>query len=284
MAVDDNPSALQILSKNLANLGFNVSKAVSGEAAVTRVNSIKDKNEKIPDLLVIDYQMTGMNGLDTWQTISQQMPRTVALLTVNGLCPHEIQVRAKEADFKAVISKPISLNSLSGTLTGLLAKVPQAPKVKKKARSEASEQVAHLKGSLILLVEDNEVNQLVATSILKKAGFVVKVANNGKEAVEMIQREPFELVLMDIQMPEMDGLEATKIIRGIDGYDKIPIVAMTAHAMSGDRELSLKSGMNDHVNKPIDVQELFKAIAKWLPPHQAQPAEVQDEPKTGLTV
>ncbi|MDR2300942.1 MAG: response regulator [Deltaproteobacteria bacterium] len=285
LAVDDNPSALQILTKNLTNLGFKVSKAVSGEAAVTRITSIKDKNEKLPDLVVIDYQMTGITGLEAWQTICKTMPKAVGILTVNGLCPHELQTEAKEAGFKAVISKPLSLNSLTGTLSGLLDKVPQAPKARKRSRSEASELVAHLKGSLILLVEDNEVNQLVATSILKKAGFTVKVANNGKEAIDMIQREPYELVLMDIQMPEMDGLEATRIIRGMNGYSTIPIVAMTAHAMSGDRELSLKSGMNDHVNKPIDVNELFKAIAKWLPANKTPAAsgEVPSDSKIGST-
>jgi signal transduction histidine kinase/DNA-binding response OmpR family regulator len=285
LAVDDNPSALQILAKNLDSLGFKVSKAINGEAAVKRIASIKDKKEKFPDLVIMDYKMTGLTGVETWLEISQNMPRTVAILTVNGLCPQELQHSAKEAGFKAVISKPLSLNSLTGTLSGLLDKVPQAPKVRKRARSEASEQVAHLKGSLILLVEDNEVNQLVATSILKKAGFIVKVANNGKEAIDMIQKEPFELVLMDIQMPEMDGLEATKIIRGMNGFADIPIVAMTAHAMSGDRELSIKSGMNDHINKPIDVQELFKAIAKWLPgrgPH-GPASDVQSEPKIGST-
>ncbi|MDR3134909.1 MAG: response regulator, partial [Deltaproteobacteria bacterium] len=282
LAVDDNPSALQILYKNLSSMGFKVSKAVSGEASITRIKTMKEKNEKLPDLVVMDFQMTGIDGLKAWEALSPSIPKAVAILTVNGLCSHELQVSAKEAGFKAVISKPLSLNSLSGSLSGLLDKAAQAPKARKRPRSEASELVSHLKGSLILLVEDNEVNQLVATSILKKAGFVVKVANNGREAVEMVQRDPFELVLMDIQMPEMDGIEATKIIRGLNGYADLPIVAMTAHAMSGDRELSLKSGMNDHVNKPIDVQELFKAIAKWLPPRQAQQAaaDTQNEPKS----
>jgi CheY-like chemotaxis protein len=249
------------------------------------MNSLKDKNEKLPDLVVMDYQMTGITGLESWKIISSFIPRAVAILTVNGLCQPELQTAAKEAGFKAVVSKPLSLSSLTGTLSGILDKAPTAPKTRKRSRSEASELVSHLKGSLILLVEDNEVNQLVATSILKKAGFTVKVANNGKEAIDMIQRDPFELVLMDIQMPEMDGLEATKIIRGMNGYSNIPIVAMTAHAMSGDRELSLKSGMNDHVNKPIDVHELFKAIAKWLPARQPQsaPPDVQGQQKIAST-
>jgi CheY-like chemotaxis protein len=282
LAVDDNPSALQILTRNLNSLGFMVTKAVSGEAAVTRISNMQEKKERLPDLVVIDYNMTGITGLEAWTKIAKAIPRAVSVLTVNGLCPHELQVSAKEVGFKSVMSKPISLNNLSTTLTGILNKVAQAPKPRKKAKTEATELVAHLKGAHILLVEDNEVNQLVATSILKKAGFLVKVANNGREAVEMVQAEPYDLVLMDIQMPEMDGLEATKIIRSIDGFSTIPIVAMTAHAMSGDKELSLKSGMNDHINKPIDVQELFKAIAKWLPNKKVpEDHSLQNSLKTG---
>ncbi|MDR1110585.1 MAG: response regulator [Deltaproteobacteria bacterium] len=269
LAVDDNPSALQILSTNLSGLGFKVTRAVSGEAAITRIAAMREKAEKLPELAVIDYKMTGIDGLGAWKAISGTLPRAVPILTVNGLCPQELRASAREAGFRAVISKPLSAASLGATLSGLLDKVaPPAHRAKRKSRSDAAELVAHLKGALILLVEDNEVNQLVASSILKKAGFVVKVANNGREAVEMIAKDPYDLVLMDIQMPEMDGLEATKIIRGMDGFSSIPIVAMTAHAMSGDKEMSIGSGMNDHVNKPIDVQDLFKTIAKWLPPQQ----------------
>jgi CheY-like chemotaxis protein len=226
---------------------------------------MREKDEKLPELLIIDYQMPGHNGVQVWEELANYIPKAVPILTVAGLCSQELQSQAKASGFKGVMSKPISANSLSVTISGLLNKVTSPARLKRKTRSDASELVAHLKGVPILLVEDNEVNQLVAASILKKAGLSVKVANNGREALDMIQREHFELVLMDIQMPEMDGLEATRLIRDMDGFDKLPIVAMTAHAMSGDKEMSLKSGMNDHVNKPIDVQELFKTLAKWLP-------------------
>jgi CheY-like chemotaxis protein len=272
MAVDDNPSALQILSRNLVSLGFNVSRASSGEMALSRLETLQAKGMKLPELVVIDYQMPGLNGVETWVSLSRSIPKAASLLTVAGLCPQELQSAAKNAGFRAVMSKPLSINSLSSTLSGIMDVMPSGGKSKRKSKTDASELVAHLKGTPILLVEDNEVNQLVATSILKKAGLNVKVANNGREAVEMVQRDHYDLVLMDIQMPEMDGLEATKIIRGLDGFNNLPIVAMTAHAMSGDKEMSIKSGMNDHVNKPIDVQELFKTLAKWIPRHEAEQA------------
>jgi CheY-like chemotaxis protein len=149
-------------------------------------------------------------------------------------------------------------------LTGLLNNMANIP-AKPKPKADYNEILAHLKGRLILLVEDNEVNQLVASKILKKAGFEVKIANNGLDALDMVQKDNFDLVLMDIQMPEMDGLTATKEIRKMDRFKDLPIVAMTAHAMSGDKDLSLAVGMNDHVTKPIDVPELFRTLVRWLP-------------------
>ncbi|MDR1309683.1 MAG: response regulator [Deltaproteobacteria bacterium] len=126
--------------------------------------------------------------------------------------------------------------------------------------------LAPIAGARILLTEDNEVNQLVASRILNNAGFRVDIAKNGLEAVQMVQDQKYDLVLMDIQMPEMDGLTAARTIRALPGQDALPIVAMTAHAMSGDRELSLAAGMNDHVSKPINISELFTALLKWIPP------------------
>ncbi len=124
--------------------------------------------------------------------------------------------------------------------------------------------VREFAGARVLLAEDNEVNQLVASRILKNAGLVVEIAFNGLEAIEMLQKNQYDLVLMDIQMPEMDGITATKKIRAMPRFKNLPILAMTAHAMSGDRELSLKAGMNDHINKPINLKELFSSLAKWL--------------------
>ena len=119
-------------------------------------------------------------------------------------------------------------------------------------------------GARILLAEDNEDNQLVASRVRKNAGLQVDLAANGRQAVDMAANGRYDLVLMDIQMPEMDGMEATRAIRSMPGFADLPIVAMTAHAMSGDRELSLKAGMNDHINKPINLQELFSTLARWM--------------------
>jgi CheY-like chemotaxis protein len=140
--------------------------------------------------------------------------------------------------------------------------------VPRKARKNTAElekaMVSGITGARILLVEDNDVNQLVASKILGNAGFQVTIASDGQEAVDKIQANEYDLVLMDVQMPIMDGLTATKVIRD-QGFKDLPIVAMTAHAMSNDRQLSLDAGMNDHVNKPINVTELFQTLVKWIP-------------------
>jgi CheY-like chemotaxis protein len=168
---------------------------------------------------------------------------------------------AREAGVAKVLTKPLSSSYLHDTLMEIFGKRRKADR---RAKPRKDDIVKGIKGARILLVEDNEVNQLVASRILGNAGMDVSIAGDGREAVDMIQKGKFDLVLMDIQMPVMDGLTATREIRGL-GFRDLPIVAMTAHAMSSDRELSLQAGMNDHVNKPINVTELFQTLVKWIP-------------------
>ncbi|MDR2459856.1 MAG: response regulator [Deltaproteobacteria bacterium] len=272
VAVDNNPSALQVLSTNLSVLGFNVMRFISGDAAVNylRTQGAKPAEDvPRPNLLAVDWDMPGLSGLDTISTLKKDLGPVEghfeAIVLVNGPVTSQQQEMAESRGVKHILSKPYSLRTLHNFLEEIYANTPVKAK-KKVHHADYTDLVAHLKGSKILLVEDNEVNQLVASRILKKAGFKVTIANNGKEGVDKVNEGAYDLVLMDIQMPVMDGLEATQAIRKLPGMAKLPIVAMTAHAMTGDRELSLKTGMNDHVNKPIDVQELFKTIAKWLDP------------------
>jgi two-component system sensor histidine kinase/response regulator len=137
---------------------------------------------------------------------------------------------------------------------------------KKKEKLLENEALSLIQGAKILLAEDNKINQMVATELLKLKGFEVDVADNGRIAVEMIDRKEYALVLMDIQMPEMDGLEAARKIRRNPKYDGLPIIAMTAHALSGDKEISLLAGMNDHVTKPIDPAHLYQVLIQWIKP------------------
>ncbi|MDR1871755.1 MAG: response regulator [Deltaproteobacteria bacterium] len=278
LAIDDNPSALQIISTNLTSMGFNVSRASSGESAVNRVKASRLKGEMvIPDVILVDYKMHKLDGLETIRQLRDEYSpaKPMTLLMVAGLAPDSVQNEAKEMDIATILSKPVSLFNLQTSLSGLLVKkiAPAPVPVKPPTKLDPNALLSGFKGRPILLVEDNEVNQLVASKILRKAGLEVTIANNGLEALKKVQEDHYDLVLMDIQMPEMDGLTATKEIRKIERFKELPIVAMTAHAMTGDRDLSLASGMNDHVTKPIDIPELFKTLAKWLPREAAQPEE-----------
>jgi two-component system sensor histidine kinase/response regulator len=132
---------------------------------------------------------------------------------------------------------------------------------------------ADLAGRHILLVEDNEINRFLATELLSDLGILVSTAVNGREGVDRVSAEPFDLVLMDIQMPVMDGLTATRLIRVDDRFRDLPIIAMTAHAMSGDRERSLAAGMNDHLTKPISPNMLTEAMVRWMPGSSVVPAK-----------
>jgi signal transduction histidine kinase/DNA-binding response OmpR family regulator/ABC-type amino acid transport substrate-binding protein len=273
LAVDDYEPALIVISEELKALGFNVISAESGQRALEILEDSLTTPPAI-DLVILDWKMPVMDGLMTASLIQSRMPRDkLPIMIVATAHDHdEISGSASKLGIRKVITKPVLATNLQSTLTDCLRQKPKAllRQAKKRQAMDASK-VAHLKGSLILLAEDNEVNQLVAKKLLMNAGFQVDIANNGREAFDKVQSKRYSLVLMDIQMPEMDGLTATRAIRALPGYEKLPIVAMTAHAMSGDRDLSLAAGMNDHITKPINLDDLFNALDKWITPETTAP-------------
>ena len=217
------------------------------------------------DLVLVDWKMPDMDGIETVRQLNQLLPpeKLPVVIMATAYNRDEVQAIAQEVGIKNVVTKPLSPSTLLNALMNVFGRgLPT--KVPKISKGREVELVKHIRGASILLAEDNEVNQLVASKILKNAGFEVTIANNGREAVEFVHQHNYDLVLMDIQMPEMDGLAATQAIRREARFSALPIVAMTAHAMAGDRELSLKAGMNDHINKPINLLELFQALAKWI--------------------
>ncbi|MDR3233338.1 MAG: response regulator [Planctomycetaceae bacterium] len=173
-----------------------------------------------------------------------------------------------------LIAKPIIASELFNLLVTITAGKKAARKQAQQKRLSENRQEADgksrtgipdsIRGARILLAEDNKINQMVATELLKLEGFAVTVAGNGKLAVEAVNKEPFDLVLMDIQMPEMDGLAAARLIREDARFKNLPILAMTAHAMEGDRELSLEAGMNGHITKPINPEVLYASLVHWI--------------------
>ena len=260
LAVDDNPMALDILRIYLESFGFTVDRATSGEEALEKV-----RQGTVYQLVVIDWQMPGLNGIETVRQIARVardtqtvVPKSI-LVTAYGR--EELQRQADATGIDGFLLKPLNPSVLCDAI--LHAFGYEAALASASAENTTTETTG-LAGLSVLLVEDHEVNQLVARDLLESAGVRVELAVNGREAVAAVQRSDFDAVLMDIHMPEMDGYTATRAIRALAHPARgLPILAMTANAMPEDRRRCLEAGMNDHLAKPIDQALLFAALARW---------------------
>ncbi|HEY5597058.1 MAG TPA: response regulator, partial [Candidatus Bipolaricaulota bacterium] len=219
------------------------------------------------DLAILDMHMPVMDGIALAQAIrklpgGKKLP--LALLTSLG----RREIEAQKLGFVAHLTKPIKPSQLFDALAGIFAKATPSKrsaagkKVSKPAKPQLDAQLAKRHPLRILLAEDNAVNQKVALRILQQIGYRADVASNGIEAIESVERQPYDVILMDVQMPELDGLEATRRIVKRWPRKRPRVVAMTANAMQGDRELCLKAGMDDYITKPIRVDELVGALEK----------------------
>jgi CheY-like chemotaxis protein len=185
--------------------------------------------------------------------------------------------QAEEVGLEGFLLKPVNPSMLFDTIIQAFGEaVPETSRVAKRHEQEA-EDLKHIQGAHVLLVEDNEINQQVAQEILESAGLIVSLANNGEEGVRAVKEKVYDVVLMDIQMPVMNGYTATREIRKDKNFTDLPIIAMTAHAMAGDEDKSLEAGMNGHVTKPIDPGQLFSTLQKWVKPSEKRAQIKQPE-------
>ncbi|TAA47158.1 response regulator [Corallincola spongiicola] len=262
LVVDDNDAARITLTEMLASLKMRAYALDSAEAALSHLK-LSDQQY---DLILMDYKMPGMDGIQACAEIQQmathKLTPTVVLVTAYGR--EGLQEKAIQAGAAATLVKPLNTSSLFDTLMELKGAKIVAPNAIANSNGNQIEQ-PDLRGYNLLLAEDNPINQQVARELLACCGADVAVANNGTEAVCMVQNHHFDAVLMDIQMPEMDGYEATRAIRSDSQHRKLPILAMTANAMKGDREKCLAAGMDDHIAKPICQRQLFTTLSRWLP-------------------
>jgi|GEM_PF-212886 len=265
LIVDDNASAREILENILRSFHFNVESVGDGFGAISLLR--KAQKEPQPyNLVLIDWMMPRLNGIDTIKKIREEIVSTQPLMfiMITAYSKEELQKELEELFVDGILIKPISPSALLNAILNVLGKEVMRLSRKEDKKTLYEEAIQSLKGAEILLVEDNSVNQEIAREILEKEGMVVSVANHGKEALEWVEKQTFDGVLMDCQMPVMDGFEATRRIRE-EGYT-LPILAMTANAMEGDKERCLACGMNDHISKPIDMAKLFITMAKWIIP------------------
>jgi len=273
LVVDDNATNRKILSKILASWGAQPTPAESGAQAIECMREFQRLGKRFP-LILLDAQMPEMDGFALAESIKRNPEwGTATIMMLSSAGQRGDAKRCREIGVAAYLTKPVGQDELlRAILTALGGRsAPESPAVviTRHLLREKSHQLR------ILLAEDNAVNQKLAVRLLEKRGHTVTVAGNGKEAVAAFQENTFDLVLMDVQMPEMDGFEATAAIREVEKQsgNHLPVIAMTAHAMVGDRERCLAAGMDDYLTKPIRPQDLNDMLTKYSPGAPAETSQ-----------
>lgn len=263
LAVDDSKMSRMVLDKVLRSFTFDVVTARNGGQALELLHK---NDESSPFKLVItDWRMPDIDGIELVKNIKNNalLKNTPKVIMLTAFGQDEIRHRAEQVDLDGFMLKPFNRSILFDTIMETIAN-DKSRKFKITPEGPRLGVPTNVAGAHVLLAEDNEINQQVAREILEGADVVVSIVSNGQEAVEKIKINSYDAVLMDIQMPIMDGFKAVKIIRDDDKNKSLPIIAMTAHALVGDREKSLLAGMNDHITKPIDPDVLMEVLSKQL--------------------
>jgi len=294
LVVDDNQSSREILSEFLTVMGFVPTAVESGEAALVELQRNALSDGPYYKLVLMDWMMNGMDGLEATEKICADitLPMMPTIIMVTAYGRDVIQERSQQVGLDGVLLKPVTPSSLFDSIMNVLhhkGKLVASTKEEKEAMStiEDSER-ENLKGARVLVVEDNAVNQQVAEEILQSVGIVVEIAANGEQAYRRIcvDGKAFDVVLMDLQMPVMDGYSATRLIRETFGPDDLSILAMTANAIGDERQKCLDTGMNDYIAKPIDVNALYVTLSKWIPKdrQRVDPVQIPSTPVLDIAV
>ncbi|HMP84134.1 MAG TPA: response regulator, partial [Verrucomicrobiota bacterium] len=263
LIVDDNPTAREILHEPLATVAARVDTVASGKEAIAAIQ-LHDATDPY-DIVFMDWRMPGMDGLQASRHIkgdeTLKHPPHIVLVTAFGR--EEVREEAERLELDGFLVKPVTKSMIVDALVNVFAETGQGVEA-------VGEQDSRLRGAKILLTEDNDINQQIAVELLEGAGATVTIANNGREAVDILsngpQPPPFDVVLMDLQMPEMDGYQATAKLRADARFITLPIIAMTAHATMEERQRCLAAGMNDHISKPIDPENLYETVGRFYKP------------------
>ncbi len=278
LVVDDNESARLVMNDLLTGMTFQVQEVGSGSTAIDIVKEKAGTPEAF-EIVFLDWQMPVMDGIETARQIqSLGLAKSPHLVMVTAYGREEVLKEAGNAGIEDVLIKPVNASLLFDTAMRVLGADVSDRRSAGEAPSLLLEEMAAIKGARILLVEDNDLNQEVASEILRDAGFVVEIADNGQIAVDMVIKnagEPWDIILMDMQMPVMDGVTATMEIRKHAEFQALPIVAMTANAMQQDKDRCIAAGMVDFVTKPIQPDELWTALRRWVKPRHTLTAPVE---------
>lgn len=269
LVVDDNASMREIFRTLLVSLKFDVATASNGRDAIEEIRRARQENTPYR-LVIMDWMMPGMDGVETIRHIRDggSLADAPRFVMVTAYCREALQERLGNIRVEDILVKPVTPSSLLDAILNAFGREAIAKPSRQEAPAEFSETQKSLRGAHLLLVEDNLIDQEIAVDILGQAGIRLDIANNGAEALAMVLRTAYDGVLMDCQMPVMDGFEATRRIRRQGGFADLPILATTANAMEGDKEKCLEAGMNDHIAKPVDIAQLFITLRRWIKPRQ----------------
>ena len=281
LVVDDMASARQMLEATLLSFAYRVDCVSSGLEALEALDRAPEDDPY--SLVLLDWKMPGMDGVETSRKIKEHkgLADLPTVIMVTAYDRQEVMSEVKGLGVEDCLVKPMTASTLLDSILGIFGKKAG---LKRQGASHEAWQIRTLDeiaGAEVLLAEDNEINQQVAQELLSQAGLKVTIANNGREAVHLVGKKTYAVILMDLQMPEMDGFEATQVIRESLGMKDIPIIAMTANAMAEDREKCLEAGMNDHVPKPIDPEQLFATLTKWVPKQGGSSAIASEKSSSG---
>ncbi|OOZ36549.1 response regulator [Solemya velesiana gill symbiont] len=263
LTVDDNATTREILVNILESFEFKTHEVNSGKAALEALES-----DGPYDLILMDWMMPSMDGVETTRRIQEQFDPAPPVIMVTAYGREEATEASDGVAFSSIIAKPISPSTLLDAIMEAFGHEVKSVSRGGHHAEEEMEATIKLRGACVLLLEDNEINQELALELLAGGGITAQVANDEQEALDILEKESFDGVLMDCQMPVMDGYTATREIRKQEKYKELPVIAMTANVMAGDRKKVLDAGMNDHIGKPINVREMFTTMAKWITPSQ----------------
>ncbi|MGC3983696.1 MAG: response regulator [Pseudorhodoferax sp.] len=282
LVVDDHPAAREILGTMLEQMHCSVAQASGGAEALALAHAAQRAGRPF-ELAFLDWRMPDMDGIELAAQLARlPCPPVPVIVTARGR--EEVLQDAQRVGVELLLVKPVNPSVLFETaLRALAVAQPAAEPVPRAALQADAPHLAPLRGALVLLVDDNDLNRQIGTELLEAVGIQVEVAEDGQQALNRLAARPYELVLMDMQMPVMDGLEATRTIRRNPLWQQLPVLAMTANAMAIDRQRCLDAGMNSHIAKPIDPNELYAQLLQWLPrreraaaPAVAAPVPPQD--------
>jgi two-component system sensor histidine kinase/response regulator len=265
LVVDDNEMARNTLEDMLHNMTFEVAQAAAGIKALELIQQAQAEGKPY-EIVFLDWQMPGMNGIEVAQAIAQlPLKRYPHLVIVTAYGREDVIKEAEKIGLEGVLIKPVTASILFDTTLRLLGH--DSKTLERSFAPNFTNVLSNIRGARILLVEDNQLNQEVALGLLEEGQFIIEIAANGLEAVNKVLNAelPYHIVLMDMQMPVMDGITATREIRQQLSAEALPIIAMTANAMLSDKLKCLEVGMNAHIAKPIDPKELFQVLCQWIP-------------------